>query len=85
MYRYISLVFHFTLDSPCSKEYDTPNVGAEQLRKEGYLDDLKNGPVYWIDTSEVNPVVGMHYAVHGRSREGGEGGGGGGGSSIENN
>ena len=35
----------------------------------GYLNDLKNGHVYWIDTSEVNPVIGMQW---GRG-EGGEG------------
>ena len=24
-------------------------VGVDQLSLEGYLDDLKKGPVYWID------------------------------------
>lgn len=33
-------------------------VGVDQLSREGYLDDLKRGPVYWIDAADSQPCQG---------------------------
>jgi acetylornithine deacetylase len=33
-------------------------IGISQLAKDGYLDFLKNGPVYWVDSSDTYPTVG---------------------------
>ena len=33
-------------------------VGVDQLSREGYLDDLKKGPVYWIDAADSQPCQG---------------------------
>jgi acetylornithine deacetylase len=37
---------------------DDPTVGVSNLSKKGYLDFLKNGPVYWLDEADTYPVVG---------------------------
>lgn len=37
---------------------DNPEIGVTHLAKEGKLDFLKNGPVYWVDSSDVYPTVG---------------------------
>lgn len=33
-------------------------VGVDQLSKEGYLNDLKKGPVFWIDAADSQPCLG---------------------------
>lgn len=33
-------------------------IGAEQLAKEGYMDNLKNGPVFWVDAADSQPCIG---------------------------
>lgn len=33
-------------------------IGVDQLSLEGYLDDLKKGPVYWIDAADSQPCQG---------------------------
>jgi acetylornithine deacetylase len=33
-------------------------IGADQLAKEGYMDDLKNGPVFWVDAADSQPCIG---------------------------
>ncbi|XP_038888364.1 acetylornithine deacetylase-like [Benincasa hispida] len=33
-------------------------IGVEQLHKDGYFDNLKGGPLYWIDTSDSQPCIG---------------------------
>ncbi|KAL0553035.1 hypothetical protein IC582_006920 [Cucumis melo] len=35
-----------------------PGIGAEQLAKEGYFDNLKGGPLFWIDTADSQPCIG---------------------------
>mmetsp|Transcript_13777 Transcript_13777/g.30386 ORF Transcript_13777/g.30386 Transcript_13777/m.30386 type:complete len:437 (-) Transcript_13777:1289-2599(-) len=35
-----------------------PGVGVDQLAKEGYMDQLKNGPVFWIDAADCQPCIG---------------------------
>lgn len=35
-----------------------PGVGVDQLAKEGYLDELKAGPVFWIDAADSQPCIG---------------------------
>lgn len=47
-------------------------VGVDQLSREGYLDGLKHGPVYWIDAADSHPcqgtsgVIPWKMEVHGR-------------------
>ena len=33
-------------------------VGVDQLDKEGHLQALKSGPVFWIDSADSQPCVG---------------------------
>lgn len=33
-------------------------VGIDQLAKEGYMDALKAGPVFWVDSADSQPCVG---------------------------
>jgi len=33
-------------------------VGVDQLALEGYLDELKNGPLFWIDAADGEPCIG---------------------------
>ncbi|KAJ4833809.1 hypothetical protein Tsubulata_048230 [Turnera subulata] len=33
-------------------------VGVDQLMKDGLLDDLKNSPLYWVDSSDKQPCIG---------------------------
>lgn len=35
-----------------------PGIGIDQLDKEGYLDVLKNGPLFWIDSADSQPCIG---------------------------
>ena len=39
-----------------------PNVGIDKLMKDGKLDHLKDGPVYWVD-SDVHPCLGTASAA----------------------
>lgn len=42
-----------------SEENSTiPDVGVDLLMAKGYLDELKSGPLFWIDSSDVNPCIG---------------------------
>ena len=33
-------------------------IGVDQLEKEGYIDDLKKGPLFWIDSADSQPCIG---------------------------
>ena len=33
-------------------------IGVDQLAKEGYLDSLKAGPLFWIDAADSQPCIG---------------------------
>ena len=33
-------------------------IGVDQLEKEGYMDELKNGPLFWIDSADSQPCIG---------------------------
>ncbi|XP_024985823.1 acetylornithine deacetylase isoform X1 [Cynara cardunculus var. scolymus] len=35
-----------------------PGVGVDALVKDGLLDKLKNGPLFWIDTADKQPCIG---------------------------
>lgn len=35
-----------------------PEVGIEQLMANGYLDPLKPGPVFWVDSADNQPCIG---------------------------
>lgn len=37
---------------------EDPTIGVSNLAKQGYLDFLKEGPVYWLDEADIYPVVG---------------------------
>ena len=48
-----------TLSPPHSEESTAiPGVGVDMLMKDGKLDHLKNGPIYWVDSADVNPCMG---------------------------
>ena len=40
-----------------------PDVGVDMLLKDGKLDNLKNGPLYWVDTSDSQPCLGTASAA----------------------
>ena len=33
-------------------------IGVDQLDKEGYMESLKGGPLFWIDSADSQPCVG---------------------------
>jgi acetylornithine deacetylase len=33
-------------------------IGVDQLDKEGYMENLKNGPLFWIDSADSQPCIG---------------------------
>jgi acetylornithine deacetylase len=35
-----------------------PNIGVDALAKEHYLDDLKGGPLFWVDAADSQPCQG---------------------------
>ena len=35
-----------------------PGIGVDQLALEGYMDELKNGPLFWIDSADTQPCIG---------------------------
>ena len=50
-----------TLSPPHSEESTAvPDVGVDMLMKDGKLDHLKNGPIYWVDAADVNPCMGKN-------------------------
>ena len=36
------------------------SVGIDQLLKGGKLEKLKDGPVYWVDTADSQPCMGIY-------------------------
>ena len=35
-----------------------PGVGVDKLMEVGRLDRLKGGPVFWVDSGDINPCMG---------------------------
>ena len=35
-----------------------PDVGVDMMLKHGKLDMLKDGPIYWIDSADMDPCIG---------------------------
>lgn len=35
-----------------------PGIGVDQLAKEGYMDSLKKGPIFWVDAADSQPCIG---------------------------
>ena len=33
-------------------------LGVDQLAKEGHMDELKQGPVFWVDSADSQPCIG---------------------------
>jgi acetylornithine deacetylase len=48
------LVVVFIADEEVGKD---KNIGVLHLEEDGHLDCIKNGPVFWLDASDVNPVI----------------------------
>ncbi|XP_020094643.1 acetylornithine deacetylase-like isoform X3 [Ananas comosus] len=43
----------------CNEENgEVTGIGVDMLAKEGYLDALKAGPLYWIDVADKQPCIG---------------------------
>ena len=40
-----------------------PGVGIDMLLKNGKLDNLKDGPVYWVDSADSHPCMGCASAA----------------------
>lgn len=41
------------------EEHTTPGIGIDRLVSEGKLERCRNGPCYWIDSSERQPCIGI--------------------------
>jgi len=39
-------------------------IGVDQLAKEGYMDELKSGPLFWIDSADSQPCIGTAGDMH---------------------
>lgn len=56
----------------CEENASIPGVGVEELYKNGKLDNLKPGPLYWVDCADSQPCIGTagvipwHFDVTGR-------------------
>lgn len=54
-----------------------PDIGVLHLQKDGLLEGIKNGPVYWLDAADVEPVLasgtGMAWelTIHGKKAHSG--------------
>lgn len=46
-----------------SEEYATEGVGIEKMHEDGKLEKFRNGPIYWIDTSDKQPCIGCATAI----------------------
>ena len=44
----------------CHSEESTaiPGVGVDKLMEVGKLDELKNGPIFWVDSADSHPCMG---------------------------
>eukprot|EP00298_Acanthocystis_sp_HF-20_P012350 c19845_g4_i1.p1 GENE.c19845_g4_i1~~c19845_g4_i1.p1 ORF type:complete len:434 (-),score=190.05 c19845_g4_i1:34-1335(-) len=40
-----------------------PNIGVDFVMKEGHLDEIKSGPVFWVDSSDSHPCIGTAAAA----------------------
>lgn len=40
-----------------------PGVGVDMLMEKGYLDGIKDGPVYWVDSADSQPCIGTAAAL----------------------
>jgi acetylornithine deacetylase len=53
---------------------EIPDVGVDALEKRGYLKDLKNGWMFWVDCSDMHPCVGcgtaMSFSITAKGRMG---------------
>ena len=50
----------------CSEENNSiPDVGVDMLLRDGKLDNLKNGPLYWVDISDSQPFWELHQLLCG--------------------
>lgn len=45
-----------------------PEVGVDMVVKHGYLDHIKAGPVYWIDSADSEPCIGTAAAIQWKVR-----------------
>lgn len=55
-----SLVVVFIANEECS---DVAGVGIDELEKQGELDSLKYGPLYWVDSADFGPTLGTGAAM----------------------
>lgn len=74
----VKLNFKFVVVFIADEEYGKdPTVGALQLEKDGHLNKIKGGPVFWLDSSDVEPVLACGTAmawsltVHGKKAHSG--------------
>jgi acetylornithine deacetylase len=53
---------------------EIPDVGVDALEKRGYLKNLKNGWMFWVDTADMHPCIGcgtaMSFSITAKGRMG---------------
>jgi acetylornithine deacetylase len=47
----------------CEENSTIPDVGVEYLLEKGHLDELKAGPMFWVDSSDSQPCIGTAAAA----------------------
>ena len=58
---HLHILHTLTPSHPHSEESTAvPDVGVDMLMKDGKLEHLKNGPIYWVDSADVNPCMGKN-------------------------
>jgi acetylornithine deacetylase len=51
----VSVVCVFIADEEVG---DDPDIGVDHLCREGELEFIKHGPLYWLDSADIHPTVG---------------------------
>jgi len=50
-----SIVIIFIANEEC---HEVKGIGVDRLHQEGYMNELKKGPVFWVDSADSQPCIG---------------------------
>jgi len=50
-----SIVVIFIANEECS---EITGIGVDKLHEEGYMEELRNGPMFWVDSADSQPCIG---------------------------
>ena len=56
-------VLYYDMPAHSEENSTIADVGVDKLLKDGRLDELKGGPVYWVDSADSQPCVGTAAAI----------------------